>query len=124
MRASDLDEKKPKKIRTESGALISASSSSGLYEKWRNQSKVDQRVSDDDDGDGTDSNIQGAVRRNKSRQPGRLSLDKLRSKLKPTKRRRELKNLDEMLKERGIKEKREAILRIKTMKKAQRKKKV
>ena len=50
-----------------------------------------------------------------------MSLDKLRSKLKPsTKRRRELKNPDEMLKERRIKEKREAILRIKTMKKAER----
>uniref|UniRef100_A0A6G1SP84 RNA helicase n=1 Tax=Aceria tosichella TaxID=561515 RepID=A0A6G1SP84_9ACAR len=126
--SSGLDEKKPKKIKTESGALISASYSSGLYEKWRNQSKVDQRVSDDeddnDDNNETQKNRKGfnGGRRNKSKQPGRLSIEKLRSKLKPTKRRWELKNPDEMLKERGIKEKREAILRIKTMKKAQRRK--
>lgn len=131
--SSELEERKPKKIKTESGALISASYSSGLYEKWRNQSKVDQRISDDEDDDddndnnnkaGAKKNKKGSMggRRNKSKQPGRLSIEKLRSKLKPTKRRWELKNPDEMLKERGIKEKREAILRLKTMKKAQRRK--
>lgn len=106
VRAGD-DEKKTKKIRTESGAYISASYSSGLYEKWKNHSKVDQRDSDNDDFE-DDQDSKG--------------LKRLKSKLKPTKRtRRELKNPEEMLKERNIKEKREAILRIKTMKKAERK---
>lgn len=119
VRASELDgDKKSKKIKTESGAYISASYSSGLYEKWKNQSKVDQRVGDDDGDDNASSSL--GKRSNENR--GRMSLDKLRSKLKPSKtRKRELKNTEEIFKERGIREKREAILRLKTMKKAQRK---
>lgn len=113
----DNDEKKVKKIKTESGAYISASYSSGLYEKWKKKAKVDQRLNDDD-GDDQDCD---QVASGPNKQRGRISIEKLRSKLKPAKRRRELKNADEILKERGIKEKREAILRLKTMKKAQRK---
>ena len=123
------DEKKTKKIRTESGAYISASYSSGLYEKWKSQSKVDQRVSDgeeDDDGavstGGKKGRFRGKGQSNKSGSKSAASLEKLKSKLKPAKRaRRELKNPEEIMKARNIKEKREAILRIKTMKKAERK---
>lgn len=127
VKASSLldGDKKPKKIRTESGAYISASYSSGLYEKWRNSSKIDQRASDDEDGEPGDRTPNRKFN-NKKKKGGKsdklISLDKLRSKLKPSKtRKRELKNTEEIFKERGIREKREAILRIKTMKKAERK---
>lgn len=106
---------KAKKIRTESGALISASYQSGLYDKWKSQSKFDQKLDDEGDSDA------GGQIDNQKPQKGRMSLDKLRAKLKPAKlRRKELKNPEEMLKDRGIREKREAILRLKTMAKAQR----
>lgn len=126
--ASQLEEKQPKKIRTESGAYISASYSSGLYDKWKSQSKIEQRESEDDENDDKDESTwyekaraRHAPRGSETKQgQGRLSLDKLRSKLKPAMKRRELKNPDEMLKARNITEKREAILRIKTMQKAQR----
>lgn len=125
--SAELEEKKPKRIKTESGAYISASYSSGLYDKWKSQSKVEQRASDDEDDEADNSTwydkskAKHAKRGSGEKQgKGRLSLDKLRSKLKPAKRRRELKNPEEILKARNITEKREAILRIKTMKKAQR----
>lgn len=103
VRADQLfsDDKKAKKIKTESGAYISASYQSGLFEKWKTQTKFDQKTSNDIS----------------DKQKG---IEKLRSKLRPTKRRRELKSVDEMMKERNIKEKREAILRLKTQRKAQR----
>ena len=118
--SSLIDEKKVKKIKTESGAYISASYSSGLYEKWKNQSKVDQRNIGDEDSDNEKTDV--FSKRGKGGRKGAMSLDKLRAKLKAPKRRgRELKSTEEMFKARGIKEKREAILRIKTMKKAERK---
>lgn len=103
VRADQLfsDEKKVKKIKTESGAYISASYQSGLFDKWKTQTKFEQKTGDD----------------TSDKQKG---IEKLRSKLRPTKRRRELKSVDEMMKERNIKEKREAILRLKTQRKAQR----
>lgn len=108
IRADQLfsDDKKVKKIKTESGAYISASYQSGLFEKWKNQTKFEQKTIGGGDGDDMADKQKG--------------LDKLRSKLRPAKRRRELKNVDEMMKERNIKEKREAILRLKTQRKAQR----
>lgn len=122
-------DKRSKKIKTESGAYISASYQSGLYEKWKSQSKVEQRLEDDEnDSESERKSTQvkrkrnGQFSRNAKAQNNRISLDVLKAKLKPMKRRgKELKNPDEMLKERNIKEKREAILRIKTMRKAQRK---
>lgn len=118
IRAED-DEKKTKKIKTESGAYISASYQSGLFEKWKSQSKFEQKFSDDDDNElGNENSTNKAGRGRK--QGKQMSLDKLKAKLKPAKRRRELKNTEEIFKERGIREKREAILRIKTQKKAQR----
>lgn len=113
---------KSKKIKTESGAYISASYSSGLYEKWRNNSKVDQRASDDEGGEAQPRRGKFNHKKRGGNTDKKPSLDKLRAKLKPSKtRKRELKNTEEIFKERGIKEKREAILRIKTMKKAERK---
>lgn len=45
----------PKKIRTESGALIPASYSSGLYKKWKDRQKVDFDDTDDGQGNGHSS---------------------------------------------------------------------
>jgi len=113
VRADQLfsEENKTKKIKTESGAYISASYQKGLFEKWKSQSKYDQRISDDDNS-GPEASENNSKERN--------GLDKLRARLKPPKRRRELKNPEEILKERGIKEKREAILRLKTQARAAR----
>lgn len=122
------DDKRTKKLKTESGAYISASYQSGLFEKWKSQSKYDQKLQNDDaDSDG-DSNsginnskssaghTGGARRRGKSithgaKGEGRISLEKLHDQLKPAKRRWNLKNTEEIFKERSIQEKREAILK-------------
>lgn len=83
------DEQRSKKIKTESGAYISASYRSGLFDKWKQSSKLDQR---DDPADAND-------------RPG---LQRLRSKLKAPKRRgRELKNPEQIFKDREIREKRD-----------------
>lgn len=109
----DSNESKAKKIKTESGAYISASYQSGLFEKWKSQSKFEQKVSEDEENDTNEA----VSKRGKK---GKVSFEKLRSKLAPSRRRKELKNPEEILKERGIKEKREAILKLKTQRKAQR----
>lgn len=120
VRADQLfaDDKRSKKIKTESGAYISASYQSGLFEKWKSQSKFEQKVSDDDD----DKNMKANEPRSRSSK-GKPNLKKLHqnlTKLQPSKARKELKNPEEIMKERNIKEKREAILRLKTQAKAQR----
>lgn len=95
------DSKSVKKIRTESGTLISASYRSGIFEKWKSRSKIDQQEDQPD----VDSNHD--------------QLDKLRSKLKAPKRRgRELKNPDQMLKERSKVEKMNYIMRSKISKRS------
>lgn len=92
---------KNKKIKTESGAIINASYSTGLFEKWKNQSKFDQKEDNDD-----------------KRSEG---INRLRSKLKPTKKKRgELNTDDQILKQRIVTEKRETILRLKQQRKSQR----
>lgn len=115
--ADQLDgEKKVKKIKTESGAYIAASYDSGLFEKWKKQSKFDQKEDDDDvDDNEPTSTVAG------NKQTKRIPLDKLKAKLKPSKgKRRELQNTDQILKTRGIQEKREAILKRKIAAKANR----
>lgn len=78
-----------KKIKTESGAYISASYQTGLFDKWKTRSKFDQKNPD---------------------APEPVSVNKLRSKLKPGKR-NELKNTDQILKARTVVERREAIIK-------------
>lgn len=109
---------KTKKIRTESGALISATYQSGLYDKWKSQTKQDQQQQDSDEESNGDTSQQ---RNSNRRQGGKKSFEQIKSKFAPAKRaRRELKNPDEILKQRNIKEKHEAILRLKTQRKAAR----
>lgn len=111
--SNQQDDQKSKKIKTESGAYISASYQSGIFEKWKSQSKFDQRA-ENDDSDDDDAETS-------HKQTGGANVEKLRAKLKPSTRgRREIKNAEEIMKERGIREKREAILRLKTQRKAQR----
>lgn len=115
------DDKKSKKIKTESGTYISASYQSGLFEKWKSQSKFEQRDSDDEDANLTrGQSSTGKSRHFKSNNHKKPSLESLHAKLKPTKRRRELKNTEEILKQRGKQEKIEAIIRRKAQHKANR----
>ncbi|XP_029649770.2 ATP-dependent RNA helicase DDX54 [Octopus sinensis] len=44
--------KEPKKVRTESGALIPASYKSNFYEQWKKHNKIEEQEDDDDDNDG------------------------------------------------------------------------
>ena len=53
-----LDQNK-KKIRTESGALISASYKSSAYADWKNRSKIDDRGDPDNDEEGNNSDQEG-----------------------------------------------------------------
>lgn len=117
IRADQLfgDDKKSKKIKTESGAYISASYQSGLFEKWKSQSKFEQKTSDDET-----ENVNLESPGSKGGKPNLKRLHQKLTKLQPSKARRELKNPEEIMKERNIKEKREAILRLKTQRKAQR----
>lgn len=80
-----------KKIRSESGALISASYRSGLFEKWKSHSKYDGTASNDDADDS-----------NNNKQHHNRGINKLRNKLLPKKKKRyELKSNDEILKQRN-----------------------
>lgn len=119
VRADQLfaDDKKSKKIKTESGAYISASYQSGLFEKWKSQSKFEQKNSDDEN-----ENVDGEEPKSggSKAKPNLKRLRQNLTKLQPAKARRELKNPEEIMKERNIKEKREAILRLKTQAKAKR----
>lgn len=109
---ADQQEGKVKKVKTESGTMISASYNSGLFEKWKKQSKVEQREDSDDKYDDDDDH---------NRSDNHKGLEKLRSKLKPAKMRWVTKNPEEMLKERNIQEKRENILKLKMQRKSQKK---
>ena len=74
--AGESDPKK-KKIRTESGALISASYSSGLYKKWKDGQKVSFGAGDDDeDGDASRNvrNMSRGGRRQNNTNRGRSEL--------------------------------------------------
>lgn len=120
---SDLlnNDKKTKKIKTESGALISASYQSGLFEKWKTQSKFAQRDSDDEMDNTNKETRRGRFGRKGSAgkaKTGRPSLKEVQSKFKKQRGRRELKNVEEIFKQRSKQEKIEAILRRKTQKKA------
>ena len=91
------DEAKLKKIKTESGNWISASYKSGLYDKWKQRSKIDhQKVDGDDNGDDIDVEIDSL----KNGRDRKIENSKKRTgKLKRAPK-RELKTKEEIFKER------------------------
>lgn len=113
-----LDPKK-KKIRTESGALISASFKSTAYEEWKNKTKVDDQDNQNDDDDDSDHErkpqkqserftVLGTKRRRWHTQGMEESNQHKSAGGKKRKFKSELKGKDQILKQRNVKEKKQA----------------
>ncbi|CAC5380122.1 DDX54 [Mytilus coruscus] len=115
-----LDPKK-KKIRTESGALISASFKSTAYEEWKNKTKVDDQDNQNDEDDSDHERkpalpqkpserftVLGTKRRRWHTQGMEESNQQKSGGGKKRKFKSELKGKEQILKQRNIKEKKQA----------------
>ncbi|CAG0902961.1 unnamed protein product [Darwinula stevensoni] len=125
-------EPKGKKIKSESGAWVSASYKGDRYEKWKKHHKVEQTEEDDDD-EGMENLGRGRNKGRKTRaftvlgQGGRgghlrgRGRGRVRGERGVQGTRRELKTMDEIVKGRKLKKKREVLMsRRKTKKRQQR----
>ncbi|XP_054158117.1 ATP-dependent RNA helicase DDX54-like [Oppia nitens] len=126
--AGNTDNSKKKKIKTESGNWISASYKSDLYKKWKQKSKTDQQISDDEGDGGVGGEEEGRdidqekAKRNES--ISKLSKKMMKDNNKQSSRRppkRELKNREEIYKERQRLEKKKSFQKWRQSEKAKHK---
>lgn len=111
------DEPKMKKIKTESGNWVSASYKSGVYEKWKQKSKIEHQKQMEPEMDEDDQETIDAVKKRNTNIDNRKRIGKPGNKKPP---RRELKSNEQIFKVRQKLEKKKNYQQQKT---AQRKKK-
>lgn len=111
------DEPKLKKIKTESGNWINASYKSGLYEKWKQKSKIEHQTNDgdgeDSDGGGGDGEAVAKLQQTRNRNIENASRRQAKTKLKRAPK-RELKTKEEIFKVRNKLEKQQGYQKWKT----------
>ncbi|CAG2103137.1 unnamed protein product [Medioppia subpectinata] len=98
-------EQSKKRIKTESGNWIQASYKSDIYKKWKLKAKTEQQDSDNEEGIGSDGE---RVARNESI-PKKLNTKVIQSSRRPPK--RELKNREEIYKERQKAERKKSFMK-------------